>query len=293
MRGQRLCRRNVVAGAMAIMLPPIQAQPQAGERALAEAQAGDRFCVGALTYRLDGVIAPSADAFLPAIVEASQAARLVLQRVLDMPGVRYIPSGETTRWGEKTVTLTDANGTIAPMLALIEAGAVRVFPQNSERRVIKDFIAAEDRARTAGAGLWQSSFFRRRQANLPDDCRDTPGAHHIFSGTVMAIGQNRSRTFLNFGTDYRQDVTGVVARRDLRRWSQDTIEIDILEGALVEMRGFVEWINGPSVSLRNPAQLRRLTTGKQGRTGEKAGDNIDDNEAEKREEKPAAKPPAA
>ncbi len=290
MRGLRLRRRDILRSVTAIMVPPIQAQKQAKDRALAEA--GDRFRIGAVSYRLDSLLAPSADAFIPAIVEASQAARLVLQRVLDTPGVSYVLSGETTRWGEQIITLTDENGTLVPMLTLIEAGAVRVFPQGTEPDIAKDFFAAEDKARLAGTGLWQSSFFRRRQANRLEDCRDTPGAHHIFSGTVMAVGQSRSRTFLNFGADYREDVTGVVERRDMRRWSEEAIKIDGLEGALVEFRGFVEWINGPSISLRYPAQLRRLTPGKKGGAGEKTGDNVDDNKAEEREQKPAAKPPA-
>ncbi len=130
---------------------------------------------------------------------------------------------------------------------------MRVAPQSNDETLLDAYFAAEDRARTARLGIWALGAYVVR------DTRDESRAYgfHIYRGAVRSTGENRGRVYFNFGEDFRKDVTATAARGAFRRWRRKE-GLQFYEGRTVELRGLLEWINGPSIDLRHERQLRLL-----------------------------------
>ena len=75
----------------------------------------------------------------------------------------------------------------------------------------------------------------------------------IVGGAVVEAKNRGGRTFLNFGSDWRTDFTVVVS--DEYGTLMDA-KPETLTGATVEVRGWIEMVNGPSIWLDDPRALR-------------------------------------
>lgn len=137
--------------------------------------------------------------------------------------------------------------------ALLETGAVRVAPQSDDDPMLDAYFAAEYRARAARLGVWALDAYAVR------DARDESRAFgfQIYTGAVRSTGEYRGRVYFNFGDDFRKDVTASVAKGAFRRWKRQD-DVASFKGKTVELRGLVDWINGPSIELRHERQLRLL-----------------------------------
>ena len=220
------------------------------------ALSGHQFTKDAVNYRLVDITSPGVGDLNLNSRQYAQQSQKALEAVLggDSHSVQTI--GPTDRWGAQLCILVPVRSTLEEAsVQLLHAGAVRVWPRTDDQGRINTYLDAEMHARAEKKGLWQLPWYRVRNANDVDDCDDTPGARHIFAGTIRAIGAYRGRRFLNFGTDYRTDVTASLTNRVVRQWEKQGTPIESLEGREVAFRGFVEWINGPSIAIHHPQQL--------------------------------------
>lgn len=122
--------------------------------------------------------------------------------------------------------------------------------------------AAEDLARLAGLGIWADPYYAVRCAG---DLNNATDAVRVVQGRILAVADINGALYLNFGADWRRDFTIRVERRDRRRlgWSKKPLMLDgaALQGALMEVRGWVYWFNGPAIDLDHGARLRPLAEG--------------------------------
>lgn len=163
-------------------------------------------------------------------------------------------STTTDRWGrvEGAIGWRTGEGretTLQEML--LSQGAARVAPQSDDRQFIERCFAAERAAREARLGLWRSDAWRILDAAKAEWSR----GFQIYAGIIRTATERKSRVFFNFGEDFRSDFTASVARGAFRRWRQNT-DLASLAGRRVEVRGYVESINGPSIELAHEMQLR-------------------------------------
>ncbi|MEK7264482.1 MAG: thermonuclease family protein [Pseudomonadota bacterium] len=168
------------------------------------------------------------------------------------------PSGPapiaTDRWGrgEGAIFWRLGEGretTVQEML--LSQGAARVAPQSDDFPFIERCFAAERAARDANLGLWAEDAWRIRDASKSEPS----SGFQIYAGVIRSANERKSRVFFNFGEDFRSDFTASVARGAFRRWKQFP-DIASLAGRRAEVRGYVESINGPSIELTHPLQLR-------------------------------------
>ena len=115
--------------------------------------------------------------------------------------------------------------------------------------------AAEDLARERKRGLWASPEFAVRDARDADALAQDVESWQIVRGVVTGARRRSGVSFLNFGSDWRTDVTVVVPDRVSEGMAEAP---ETLAGARVEARGFVELVNGPSLWLRDARSLRVL-----------------------------------
>lgn len=143
--------------------------------------------------------------------------------------------------------------------ALLTAGLVRVHTAAADAEIATALYAAEEIARIAGRGIWVDPYYGVRCAGEMDNATD---AVRVVQGRILAVADINGALYLNFGADWRRDFTIRVERRDRRRlgWREKPLmlEGEALEGALVEVRGWVYWFNGPAMDLDHGARLRLL-----------------------------------
>jgi len=235
-------RRAFVCGAAAAF--------SSAARASTSVLGGASFARDGAEFRLVDVLAPSAAE--PFAKESEE----ILWRILALGGLDLREKGDADRWGRRVVasSVEAADGVRSVQELLLQGGAVRVRPESDDRAFIAKLLAAESAAREAMRGLWRLPHYAVRDAARH---RGT-GAFHLIEGRVVSAAVAKGRAYLNFGEDYKTDVTATADSRDARRWKKEGLEWETLAGARVRIRGYVAWINGPSLEIVHPMQIERL-----------------------------------
>lgn len=173
------------------------------------------------------------------------------------------------RWGRRLVDPVLADGRRISEV-LVADGAARVHPQTERLDHLAKLLNAENDAREKMIGLWSHDFYHVRSATPADV---SVGRYHIVKGDIVSAGRGRNRIFFNFGEDFRTDVTATARSSIFRRWklrapvdglnddpgnANDGSDINAFAGATCRVRGWVQWINGPSIDLAHIRQIEWL-----------------------------------
>ena len=89
----------------------------------------------------------------------------------------------------------------------------------------------------------------------PDDIRNRTGTFQIVEGTVITASVTRGRAFINFGADYRTDFTVTIEPDDMRIFRQAKFDVRTLAGKRIRVRGWIEFYNGPEITITTPAAI--------------------------------------
>ena len=130
------------------------------------------------------------------------------------------------------------------------------FPDDAGDACARRLLALEDGARLARRGGWSEPGLIVAAAR-PDVLSPQYGHFVIFQGIVRSVGTRRDRTYIDFGGQWRNDVT-VEITAGRRRYFGGEAALEDLAGKLVRVRGFLQEKSGPMVSARHPAQIEVL-----------------------------------
>jgi hypothetical protein len=83
-------------------------------------------------------------------------------------------------------------------------------------------------------------------------------SYQLVEGVVAAVGEGKSRLYLNFAKDWRSDFTVAVARKDGDAFKVEGLDITSLAGKRLRVRGFLEWRNGPMIEVTHLEQIELL-----------------------------------
>ncbi len=75
---------------------------------------------------------------------------------------------------------------------------------------------------------------------------------------MLAADKSGGRVYLNFGRRYKEDFTAVIDARALRLFSEARLDPLQLGGALVRVRGWIDLVDGPRISITHPEQIEVL-----------------------------------
>jgi endonuclease YncB( thermonuclease family) len=231
-------RRAFLIGAAALSAPPFAD--------------GQSVVIGGAERVLTDIIAPSLHPLSGRAEPFADFAAAALSAAI-LAGAPVDGTGARDRWGRFAGALSwKMNGrTTTLQEVLLAQGAARVAPQSEDFPFIERCYRAEKAAREAGLGLWRHPAYRVRDA-----ARAEKGwGYQIYAGAVRAAAERGGRVFFNFGDDFRADFTASALRGDFRRW-RGRPDAASFVGKTVEIRGFVDWINGPSIELRHELQLQ-------------------------------------
>lgn len=193
-----------------------------------------------------------------AFAEAARATlqRLVLRRRIEIALAAKSPD----RHGRLIAQVFTVKGgdRVWVQRRMVQTGLARVATFTHTRACADALLAAERDARETGRGLWAEPDFAIRDAEPPGALFALAGSFQLVEGDVKKTAAVRSRVYLNFGEDYRRDFTISVERRQQELFRAKGVDLLALTGKRVRVRGWIELINGPSISATHPEQLEIL-----------------------------------
>lgn len=241
--------------------PPWQHLPEGRQAVVVAVPGGDRLTLDDGTeVALASLRAPRAAGGQPpepGLAEAQAAlAGLALRRSIRL----YGPDDARDRYGRRlahAVTIgTDGRPDAWLQAEMIGRGMARASPPAREHPALSAaLLAREADARTAGTGLWREPAYAVRSALAP---AGIPLGYQLVEGRILAVGENASSLFLNFGADWRHDFTAVVERSDRDGFAQGLRSVRAMQGRLVRVRGAVFQYGGPAIRIRHANAIEIL-----------------------------------
>jgi endonuclease YncB( thermonuclease family) len=252
--------------------------------------------------RLIGALAPRSPDLTPNAQPwpAEEAAIAALRDLVAGRSVSLATAGrEQDRYGRKLAHLfVDKDGDrLWVQGEMIRSGNARAYGLPGSYACMHELLAHEHVAREAKGGLWANAAYAVRPARAARDLLRRRNSYEIVAGTVMKVATTKSRTYLNFGADWRNDFTAGIETRVLRAnpdWAKSLAQ---LEGKRVEVRGWIQYRNGPYIDIEDPSQIAPADETLPGRTAPPAGAMTSSDREEKaapeKEERPAPGAPSA
>lgn len=142
--------------------------------------------------------------------------------------------------------------------ALVVRGLARVHTRPDARAYAADLLAGEEAARNAGRGMWRSRVYAVRDAGDPDELARDRDGFQLVEGVVLAVSKSGGEAWLDFGADWRSDVTIHIGRAAMREVTRAGIDPLSFEGRRVRVRGWITLRNGPLIEITHPEQIERL-----------------------------------
>ena len=137
---------------------------------------------------------------------------------------------------------------------LLRIGEARAAPDRASASCAKALLAAEAEGRERRVGQWRFGF----GVQTPNSLGNRTGTFQIVEGDVVTATVTRGRGFINFGADYRTDFTVTVEPEDMRTFRQAKFDIAGLAGKRIRVRGWIEFYNGPEITITTPAAIEVL-----------------------------------
>jgi endonuclease YncB( thermonuclease family) len=164
---------------------------------------------------------------------------------------------ETDRYG-RTVALITVDGA-APersvQTALLEQGSARVSGNIGDSACAAALLAAEQKARDAGLGLWADPHYVIRRAEDPAGILAIRGQFAVVEGRVLSVRESGGTIYVNFGRRFTEDFTVTVLKRLDRKFTAAGMPLKKLTGQRVRVRGTIEERGGPWVEAARPEQI--------------------------------------
>jgi endonuclease YncB( thermonuclease family) len=190
--GDAAARKGTTARA-AKASPKTPQCPSTGTRSVVFAKAlnGSTFVTSeGMEVRLAGVVAPgeSGESLSAAQTDTARSALAALLRSgpLTLSG----EEGSRDRYGRLPAQVFAGGASV--QAALLRAGEVRVAPDRASALCDKEFISAEDEARTQRAGHWRDGLFVLRS---PEQINNRTGTFQIVEGTVQTATLVKGRAY--------------------------------------------------------------------------------------------------
>jgi endonuclease YncB( thermonuclease family) len=138
---------------------------------------------------------------------------------------------------------------------LLSGGHARAYGLPGSFACMRELLAHERVAREAGAGLWANAAYATRRAFRTRDLLRQRNTYQIVSGRVADVASTKSSTYLNFGKDWRTDFTAGIAAKSVAANPEWAKMLQGLKGQRVEVRGWIEYRNGPFIEVEDASQI--------------------------------------
>lgn len=170
------------------------------------------------------------------------------------------PNAPTDRWGRTQAhVFVHAGNSGEPdfwlQSRLVAEGHAIAYAPPGQQRCQSELLRLEADARREGRGLWASQTTLLRTADASETLIADEGTFRIVSGRVLRVSESRGRIYLNFGRQWRKDVTALIPPEVVRTWPGPAPDFKGLRGKTVSVRGWVRNRNGPLIVVESASML--------------------------------------
>ncbi len=146
---------------------------------------------------------------------------------------------------------------------LLSSGHARAYGLPGNFACMRELLGARARrARGQGRPVVERRLRRARRHRARG--RSSAPAQHLPDrrrAAIAHVAATKSRTYLNFGSDWRTDFTAGISASVLRAQSRVGKDAGSARRASVEVRGWIEYRNGPYIDVEDPSQIARRRRG--------------------------------
>jgi endonuclease YncB( thermonuclease family) len=208
--------------------------------------------------RLAGIDVPSRDD------AAARAAKAALESAVIGHRIALLRLGSgSDRYGRTVALIADQPGpstepaeiTKTVQWSLLAQGLARVAARVGDMACAVELLAAEQRARAAGLGLWTDPYYVIGKAEDPAGILAARGHLAVVEGKVLSVRESGSTIYVNFGRRWSDDFTVTVPKRNKRTFTAAGLDLKALAGHRVRVRGILEERAGPWIEVTRPEQI--------------------------------------
>lgn len=138
---------------------------------------------------------------------------------------------------------------------LLELGLARVRTTPSNTEMAAQMYAAEQKARSEKLGLWADESHQILNA---DNALDHKNSFGIIEGTVQGTAIKSNRIYVNFGKNWRDDLTVSIAPEHRKTFTKTKLDPLSWQGKTLRVRGWIKSYNGPYVEVTHPQAIEIL-----------------------------------
>ncbi len=224
--------------------------------------------IGALAPRSPD-LKPDAEPWPPETAAAAALRDLVLGRSVELAWSGRLKD----RYGHLLahLFLEDNGDRVWVQGRLLSNGHARAYGLPDSFACAGELLAHERVARDAQAGLWANSAYAARAARDGGRLLRYRNSYQIVEGSVVRVKAAKSRTYLDFGPDWRTDFSAGIDAKVLRTNPEWAKTLHGLQGRRVEVRGWIEYRSGPYIAIEDPSQLAVIEEGARPQVSAPAG----------------------
>ena len=141
---------------------------------------------------------------------------------------------------------------------LLAEGRARVRPAPGEAACYSRLYDSEAGAVRLGLGLWGEPGYSVGDAADPDAVSRYRDRFAVVAGRVRHVGVAGQSIFIDFGGDWKTDVTLTIRVKDRSRFEEAGLAPESLKGQVIRVRGVVTMRGGPTIEIREPAAIQRI-----------------------------------
>lgn len=177
------------------------------------------------------------------------------------PAYQALADAPPDRWGRLPVQAILHDG--RPLAhALVDSGYAQVDPGPGADLCDPALLPREARARADRRGIWAAPENRPLSAHDAEGLAARIGENTIVEGRVIAVGERRRATYLDFSRRWQGGFTVIVPEEIWRELVQDGIDAGHLTGRRIRVRGVLLDRRGPAIELAIAAFIEDLETGR-------------------------------
>ena len=139
--------------------------------------------------------------------------------------------------------------------ALLYHGLARVRTTVNNPEMASQMYKRERKARQNERGLWAMQTYKILG---PETAEQGIGAYQLVEGKVQSTAMRGNRIYLNFGKNWRSDLTVSIPPGNRRAFRRADIDPLSLGNETIRARGWLESYNGPYMEITHPARLEIL-----------------------------------
>ncbi len=202
--------------------------------------------------RLEGIKAPSGQTPDLAVAAQAQLQNLAARKIVDIHDSsldrygRIVGQGYIMAKKDKAIWLQEE---------MLRSGLAFVYPPTGIEFNLSALLKAEDAARAAKIGIWSDGAYADTFAA---DAGKHEGHFAFVVGNIVDVKEIKNRIYLNFGKDWHNDFTAIIAAHDRRRFLKAGTNPQSYQGKTVRVRGWVKRDRGPIMAVTFPEQIQLI-----------------------------------